>query len=653
MTSPTIDEGSMAATLSNSPTAQPLRLDALGLQQREKRLTPWLALLMERGRAVLDTLDRTWSAIWFQHATTTPLEIVRIGLGAAVLFHYATGAPFLLDLWGDNGWLPREFAQAYISGPWMQSVFYYFTAPWQWIAFDALFLFCCAAFTVGWRTSWVKWIVLIGQISFDHRDLTVVYGADSIIACLLFILCLAPIGRGMSLDRLRAVRAAKRQNLAARLPQYTSPWASACIRLIQIQLAVLFFYSAADKLRVDEWWNGDAVWLALTTYEFYHPFALHFFARHFWLINIATYSTLLIELAFPFLIWQRRTRPYLLAGAVMLHFMFGALLRLIYFSFVMIVAHMSFLYPDWLHRLGAWWKRKTGDMEMIYDGRCGFCVRSMAWLLAFDGLGQIGIRDFRTSPSPLVSDAQLEKALYTVLPDGRALAGFEAYRYVVARVPGLWWLVPLFYVPALSRLIGHPIYNWVAANRSRLSAMMISRQWRNGLTYVAMSLFVGWHTFVMVVTPNPSWAARSIRAVIQPYISLFRIESTWAFFAPSVGKHSLFRYVIEDSAGGQHTFVPVRELSRYFPSDYWIRNAYYEIIRYPAIQGPFFAAEFCREQAALRPVSITLQAVQEQPFDPADELRGKNPLDPEFIRVDTLFHASCNNEPDLGRQTRQ
>jgi predicted DCC family thiol-disulfide oxidoreductase YuxK len=97
----------------------------------------------------------------------------------------------------------------------------------------------------------------------------------------------------------------------------------------------------------------------------------------------------------------------------------------------------------------------------------------MAWFLSFDGLRQIRIRDFRTSPSPVVSDAQMEKALYLVLPDGRALPGFDAYRHVVPRVPGLWWQVPVFYVPVLSRLFGRPIYNWIAANRSRLSAMRI------------------------------------------------------------------------------------------------------------------------------------------------------------------------------------
>jgi hypothetical protein len=37
-------------------------------------------------------------------------------------------------------------------------------------------------------------------------------------------------------------------------------------------------------------------------------------------------------------------------------------------------------------------------------------------------------------------------------------------------VPGLWWQVPLFYIPVVSRLVGHPIYNWVASNRSWLSS---------------------------------------------------------------------------------------------------------------------------------------------------------------------------------------
>ena len=86
----------------------------------------------------------------------------------------------------------------------------------------SLFLFCCAAFTAGWRTAWVKWIVLIGHVSFVYRNPYLIYGVDKILAALLLILCLAPVGRAISLDRVRAVRRIKRARLDAVLPPYTS-----------------------------------------------------------------------------------------------------------------------------------------------------------------------------------------------------------------------------------------------------------------------------------------------------------------------------------------------------------------------------------------------------------------------------------------------
>jgi predicted DCC family thiol-disulfide oxidoreductase YuxK len=424
-------------------------------------------------RAFFADLGRAWSQFWFESSPTSPLEISRIGVGAALLVNYGAASAYLFDFWGEAGFVPRDLVWNDRTDGWVQSVFFYFSAPWQWIAFHVLFLACCAAFMLGWRTSWVKWLVLVGHISYAYRAPSVAYGVDKILACLLLILCVAPIGRAISLDRVRAVRAAKLKDLAAAPPPYVSPWAGACIRLMQIQMAVLFFYSAVGKLRGDDWWNGDAIWIVFTTGDHYNRLVLDLLASHYWLVNVATYGTILIEIAFPFLIWQRRTRPCFLALAIALHLQFAVLMGLFYFSFVMVMGHMSFVRQEWLARLGEAWKRRIGDMEMIYDGRCGFCVRSMAWFLAFDGLRQIRIRDFRTAPSPVVSDAQLEKALYLVLPDGRALPGFEAYRYVVPRVPGLWWQVPFFYVPVLSRLIGHPIYNWVAANRSRLSSLRL------------------------------------------------------------------------------------------------------------------------------------------------------------------------------------
>ena len=81
---------------------------------------------------------------------------------------------------------------------------------------------------------------------------------------------------------------------------------------------------------------------------------------------------------------------------------------------------------------------------MIYDGECGFCKRAMASFLAYDGLNQISVRDYRTNPSPVVASEKVDKALYLVTGDKRAIPGFDAYQYAVLRVPGLWWQEPFF-----------------------------------------------------------------------------------------------------------------------------------------------------------------------------------------------------------------
>jgi predicted DCC family thiol-disulfide oxidoreductase YuxK len=423
-------------------------------------------ILFDHGRRILAGLGYVWWRIWFRNRPTTPLEIARMGIGAALLINYGLATPYLFDFWGETGWMPLSVASGYSDSPWRQSLFFYFSAPWQLLAFHVVFLFSCAALMVGWRTSVVKWIVLVGEISYCVRNLVLVYGVDQILCSLLFVLCLAPIGRAMSLDRVRATRRAKLENLEAALPAYSSVWTGTCTRLMQLQMAILFFNSGIDKIRGDDWWNGNAMWAVFTNVDYYNNTIVGLLASHYWLGNLATYATLLIEISFPFLIWQRATRPYLLALAIFLHLQIAVFMGMPYFSFVMTMGHMSFVRPEWLARLGASWKRWVGDMEMIYDGHCGFCKRSMAWLLAFDGLGQVSVRDFRRQPSPVVSDELLEKALYLVAPGAKPLPGFEAYRYVVLRVPGMWWMIPLFYVPGLIRLVGHPIYNWVAANRS-------------------------------------------------------------------------------------------------------------------------------------------------------------------------------------------
>ncbi len=67
-----------------------------------------LAAIARFAREKFAALERVWSEIWFQSSPTAPLDIARIGIGVAMLLHYALASPYLFDFWGDTGWMARE-----------------------------------------------------------------------------------------------------------------------------------------------------------------------------------------------------------------------------------------------------------------------------------------------------------------------------------------------------------------------------------------------------------------------------------------------------------------------------------------------------------------------------------------------------------------
>jgi predicted DCC family thiol-disulfide oxidoreductase YuxK len=408
---------------------------------------------------------RRWHGFWFEPASTLPLDIARLITGLALLGVYGGLGPDLFALYADGGWVDRAAALERRPHGW--SLLFVWPGGWPQHALLIGFLLALVLFTLGWGTRWTKWLVWLGHLSLLHRNPVVAYGLDNIAASVLLLLALAPIGQHVSVDRWLVVRGARRQQLD-HLPAVAPSARARCVlRLLQLQMALFFLVAGAAKLQGQSWWHGLALWYAVNNHE-YANLPVRWLAEQFWLVNLLTYGTVVLELAYPFLVWGR-ARAAMLSGAIALHLGIALFLGLYAFSLLMIGAHLAFMRERWWAALGAAWRARLGGLEMIYDGHCGFCKRSMASFLAFDGLRQITVRDFRSDPSPLVPSAALEKALYLVTRDGRALPGFEAYRHAVLRVPGLWWLVPAFYLPWLSRAAGTRIYDWIARHRHVIS----------------------------------------------------------------------------------------------------------------------------------------------------------------------------------------
>src|SRR5258708_22597475 len=95
---------------------------------------------------------------------------------------------------------------------------------------------------------------------------------------------------------------------------------------------------------------------------------------------------------------------------------------------------------------------------------------------------------------------------------------------------------------------------------------MIWHPWRQRLTYLVMSAFVAWHTLAMVIAPAPesSVLVQTLRAALQPYLTLFRLDNPWNFFAPTIGGARL-RYPLDDAPAAPPTRTPAEQLNRVHP----------------------------------------------------------------------------------------
>jgi predicted DCC family thiol-disulfide oxidoreductase YuxK len=114
-----------------------------------------------------------------------------------------------------------------------------------------------------------------------------------------------------------------------------------------------------------------------------------------------------------------------------------------------------------------------GRAQVLYDGHCALCRKSVALLRGLDWFGAFGYVDVR-DPRQLgavrlpVAPGRLVEEMHLLTPGGGAwYHGFGAFRWMAWRLPLLWFLVPFLYLPGMATF-GQRLYLWVARNRFRL-----------------------------------------------------------------------------------------------------------------------------------------------------------------------------------------
>jgi hypothetical protein len=357
--------------------------------------------------------------------------VIRIGFSATWLLFLLREFPHREELYGPGGpWSWDDAQQLIAVNHAFSALMWSDGRAWFEIVYVLAVLFG-ALLLLGWRTRTMSVLFMIGVLSLQNRSVFVGDGGDNVLHLMSVYLVFTRCGQVWSLDARRARRTAEArargQHVADRLGpalwavlgfvlvavtaggrfdgvDATVPvivwtvWVALAVRwvvgrraksaeprilldvignivhngaLLVIMAEACLIYATAGwyKIQGTRWQDGTAV---------YYPLHLDYFSP--WpaladllsssgtMVMLVTYGTVIVQVAFPFTLFNRRVKNVLLAVMMTEHAVIAVVLGLPFFSLAMITADSVFLPTSFLHRLGGWAERAR-ERARVRGGR--------------------------------------------------------------------------------------------------------------------------------------------------------------------------------------------------------------------------------------------------------------------------------------------
>jgi predicted DCC family thiol-disulfide oxidoreductase YuxK len=331
---------------------------------------------------------------------------------------------------------------------------------------------------VGWRTRVVLPLgalcyflllgILIDYSFFWHQNLVPLY--------VMIVLSFTPCGDGWSVDRLwkiyqgRAVPNADRPSSVYAWSRYAC-WATIAMPYVanglsKLQDGGLFWWSATNlrtNLYMDTLNPREYDW-AVSLYLVHVPDIF------FSLIGL---FTLFSEIFFALVLVSPLARRIFPVAAIMMHIGIFVLQRILFLDLILLQL-VFFDFTRIRKAIGGRLAIKRGRLQVLYDGLCPLCRRTVRLLACIDLFGRLEFLDFQRldldeyNRRNMLSLARkdLAEEMY-VISRGKPDRGFYGYRRMALALPVLWPLVPWLFLPGLSSL-GAMVYGYVSRNRLKL-----------------------------------------------------------------------------------------------------------------------------------------------------------------------------------------
>lgn len=336
-------------------------------------------------RWLLDRIGDLWMLLTERPISLYATSVLRIGYGLLYLVFLLREFPHRDEIWGPGSpWTPALAQQLFDQTGW-NSILLLSDGRAYFELCYVLALVTSVLFMLGWRTRAMSVLFAVVVTSFHARSIFMTDGGDNLILLMALYLVLTACGRRWSLDarrnRLKAAREGdapepvgsfSAQQLHDARTTLTTVVHNCGILVIAAQVCFLYGSAGLYKVQGPTWGGGTALHYALNL-ELFQPWPAlsHLVDGYPMVIAIAGYMTVLLQVAFPFVLFGRLKYP-VLTVLLGMHIGIAVLLGLPLFSGAMIIADAVFLPDRFYSFLPRLWRRAVGRTGMPRaPGRAG------------------------------------------------------------------------------------------------------------------------------------------------------------------------------------------------------------------------------------------------------------------------------------------
>lgn len=264
-------------------------------------------------------------------------SILRILLGIIIIYNYIINYSLRHFFWHDSG---------VISDNIFNSIYKLSFSPYSLtesiIYFEVIFhlgLFTAILFTVGFGGKFIQILNYIFTISLINRNVLISDGGDNILSlCLLYMLF-------MNVTEYFSIKLKPQWSFPKFLPETRAIIHNFAVIFVVCQICIMYFLSGIFQIMGEKWNNGTAIYYILQVDTFSKPFWEQILSSSDYLIVFFTYASILVKLAFPFLLINKWSKYFIVCLIMMFHAGIGIAMGLITFSATMIAIE-TLLFSD-------------------------------------------------------------------------------------------------------------------------------------------------------------------------------------------------------------------------------------------------------------------------------------------------------------------